>query len=302
MWSDVEKTLLRNHVRDTRHPLVVVVGPTASGKTDLAVRIGECVGGEVINADSRQFYRRLDIGTAKIRPEEARGIPHHLIDVLDPKEPVNIAWFQREARAAIDAIRERGKIPILAGGSMLYVSSIIDGLEPLPSDPLLRRRLEAEAATDEGAKAMHDRLRAMDPEAAAGIHPNNRVYLVRALELAELHGVKKSHPTHDDLLIFGMQIDRIALRDRVTRRTDWMFAQGWVEEVASLIEDGYMADDPGMESQGYREIMAALQSQTIDAVKNDQALRRTIVDASMRYAKRQVTWWKNDPRIRWIEA
>lgn len=304
MLSDAEKSLLLRHVKETRHPLVVIVGPTASGKTGLSLAIAKTLGNaEIVNADSRQLYQYLNIGTAKIRPEDMQNIPHHLIDVLDPKEPVSIAWYQEHARRVIEEIRGRGNIPILVGGSMLYVSSVIDGLIPLPSDPELRKRLEKEAATDEGAKSMHARLKEIDPEAAADIHPNNKVYLVRAMELAMLHEaaptvVKKRNTTDDDLLIFGTRMEKEILKKNISTRIDAMFADGWINEVRSLLDRGYTKNDPAMESSGYREIIAALESETTD----DPVLRKTILDSTMRYAKRQVTWWRHDGRIHLIDV
>lgn len=309
--------LVQQHLAASAHPLIVVLGPTASGKTAFSINLCRHIGSaEVINADSRQLYRRLTIGTAKVTPEEMQGVPHHLIDMLDPTQPVNIGWYREQAMRVMDDCHARSVVPVLVGGSMLYISAVIDGLQPLPAvDPALRERLEREISEPGGEAALYARLQQIDPEAAQSIDLRNHVYLIRALELAETTGeplskIKRTEPCPYDLLILGMDWPREELIARINARTAQMFAAGWVEEVAALLADGIAPDAPAMISQGYREIAAALHAagyqvsgiryQAIDAVRNNQQLREDIAAKTRQYAKRQMTWWRHDERIHWI--
>lgn len=299
--------VLSAHLRCAEHPLIVLVGPTASGKTSLSLDLAErssALGkpAEIINADSRQLYRFLDIGTAKIRPEEMRGVPHHLIDVLFPQEEVTIAWYQKEATRIIGEIHARGSVPLLVGGSMLYTSSVIDGLHPLPCDSGLRSKLEKEY-DEQGAEWLHRKLSDVDPDSALGIDPRNKPYVVRALEIALLTGDKpsaqrKMDPSPYDLLIFGLSWPREALVQRINERTRAMLASGWIEEVQELLKKGYAPSDPAMISHGYRDIVTALERGLIDR----EALSEIIATKTRQYAKRQMTWWRHDERIRWISG
>jgi len=299
-------------LQGAKSPLLVLVGPTASGKTALSLSIAKDLHArgrtvEIINGDSRQLYRHLDIGTAKIRPDEMGGVPHHLLNVLDPKEEVTAAWYKREAERVIAEIHARGNIPLLVGGSMLYISAIIDNLEFVETTDSglraqLRQRLE-----EEGPEALYRHLQELDPEGALGIDPRNEVYLLRALEVClytgeALGAAKKKKQSPFNLFIMGMDGERDALHRRITRRVHEMFAAGWVEEVQSLLEKGYSADDPGMLSHGYREIAAALRAHSIAAVKADLKLQERIAASSRQYAKRQMTWWRRDARIHWISS
>jgi len=234
------------------HPLIVVLGPTASGKTAFSIALAKSIvstgrEAEIINADSRQLYRYLNIGTAKVTPKEMQGISHHLIDVLDPKEEAAAGWYQGEARRVIRNMQKRGVVPVLVGGSMLYVSSVIDALTlaPVP-DPALRARLIEEYDQDGGA-TLFARLQEIDPETADSIHRNNKPHLVRAVEIYELLKAPKSEAVPQmelrsdanvseyDLLIFGMQWDREELCARIDARTQKMFEEGWLEEVEDRI-------------------------------------------------------------------
>lgn len=338
------RIILNDHLQTAKKPLIVILGPTASGKTAFSVEVARAIGEknqmmqrkqkmkrndviespdlerhlssdsstssvsshssvEIINADSRQFYRHLTIGTAKITPEEMQGIPHHLIDVLDPKAPVTIAWYQKEAATIIDDVLARGTIPMLVGGSMLYISSIIDGLQPpVASDPDLRKRLEEEYEHD-GGVSLHAKLADLDPESAQLIPKQNRVYLIRALEIIERSGKKASAQKQTsscpyDLLIFGMDMPPELLNERINRRMEAMFDAGWIDEVRDLLKRGYTIEDPGMESHGYREIAAALQSGHFD----QGSLIKDIAAKTRQYAKRQRTWWRGDRRIHWIKT
>lgn len=290
-------------MHSTKKPLIAVVGPTASGKTDFSLEVAREIGNaEIVNADSRQFYRGLNVGTAKIGEGEMQGIPHHLIDVLDPSEEVTIAWYKNQATRIIDEILARGNVPMLVGGSMLYVSAVIDGLEPLPvAPPELRKKLEDEYDRDDGW-TLYERLEKVDPVTAAAFDQMNKVYVVRALELYELTGrppssLKKTVPPPWDVLIFGVRRPQQELSERIAERTKKMLHSGWIEEVEGLIDRGCTASDPAMKSHGYKEIMGWLSSEE----RNTEELERVITSKTRQYAKRQMTWWKDDPRIHWID-
>lgn len=303
-----------------KRPLIVVIGPTASGKTafsiqfaqDLHRTFGRTV--EIINADSRQFYEFMDIGTAKITDKEMLGVSHHLLSVLDPREPCSIAWFQEKAESLIDQIIARANIPMMVGGSMLYVSSIVDGLMPLPSNPELRKRLSDEYDIDQGV-TLHRRLVEIDPVSASSIPRENKVYLLRALEIYEQTGKPKSaqknaRKSSYDLLMFGMDVPREELNDRIDRRTKEMMASGWIDEVQRLLDRGYTKEDPGMRSIGYREIAEYLGCEGSEGIQVNQRnqgnqrvldeLSAIIAKKTRAYAKRHMTWWRRDPRVVWI--
>lgn len=298
---------LERWIRTSAHPLAVILGHTASGKTGLSIALAlelkqRGIETEIINADSRQCYRHLDIGTAKIRAEEMRGIEHHLLNALDPKEKLTAAWYQEHAMRLIYEIQGRGALPLLVGGSMLYISSVIDGLKLVPpADPEFRRRLASLYEAD-GGLFLLALLREIDSETAAGIHPNNKPYVIRALEIYETTKVKPSAAkvrteSPYDLRMMGIRWPREELTRRIDERTRALLRTGWMEEVQSLIERGYLSSDPGMESHGYREIMEAIHSGDPDPEK----LAEEISSRTRQYAKRQMTWWKDDPRIHWIE-
>jgi len=300
-WQSIVQDFL--DARDPR-PLIVLIGPTASGKTALSIELamwlienGTKV--EIVNADSRQLYKHLDIGTAKITKAEMKDVSHHLFSVLDPKESVSIAWYQREATRAIDELHGRNVVPILVGGSMLYVSSIVDGLKPVASDPLARKKLEEEYDRDQGI-SLHGRLSALDLEAAESIPRQNKVYVVRAMELISVSGKKKSESIEKrespySMLILGMDVDRDHLKNRISARIDEMFERGWIDEVKDLLAKRYGKDDPGMQSVGYREILEAIEKRT-----DPRDCIGVIATKTWQYAKRHITWWKDDPRVRWI--
>ena len=306
-----------------KRPLIVIVGPTASGKTALSFEIARHIEPkcEIVNADSRQLYKYLDIGTAKVTLEDTQGIPHHLLSVKDPKEEVTVAWFQEEALRIIDDILSRGKVPLLVGGSMLYVSAITDGLTLGPSpDSALRIRLEEEYDRD-GGERLYRRLQTVDPDAAAAIHPSNKPCVVRAMEIYVLLRQPKSltvkrEKCSYDLLLLGVRLKREELLRRITERTEKMLGchperaervEGWVEEVRGLLARGYEASDPGMRSHGYREICQFLResegsdgSEGIEDAR--EKLKQRIIMKTRQYAKRQMTWWRSDSRIRWVSA
>ncbi|PIQ76572.1 tRNA (adenosine(37)-N6)-dimethylallyltransferase MiaA [Candidatus Peregrinibacteria bacterium CG10_big_fil_rev_8_21_14_0_10_49_24] len=300
-------------IAESSRPLITVVGPTAGGKTDFSLQIATYVAqhcdkkAEIINADSRQLYRYLNIGTAKISKEERQGVPHHLLDVLNPNEETTAGRYRDEVIALIENMYARDVVPVLVGGSMLYVSSIIDGLTLAPpSNPELRERLLAEYESDEGV-SLYEKLLTIDPDAAEEIHIHNKPRLVRAIEIFELLSQPKTQavpPTQlrqegdsgFQQLIFGMHWERAALYERINTRTTHMFEAGWLEEVEELLRLGYGATDPALKSHGYREIIAYMEGSLDDI----DALCALISAKTRQYAKRQQCWWRGDSRIHWI--
>ena len=292
-------------------PLIVVLGPTASGKTSLSIQLAKAMQAqgrvvEIVNADSRQLYRHLSIGTAKITPEAMQGITHHLLDVLDPKEEVTAAWYKAEALRIIDEIHHRGNIPMLVGGSMLYISAVVDDLSFVAKPDTALRQSLSEAYDVDGGVSLFTKLQQLDPEGAASVDPRNKRYLVRALEVCMMTGksldsakVRKVSPF--DLFLLGVALPRAELHKRIAERTDAMFAQGWVEEVSQLLRNGYTAHDPGLMSHGYRQIAELLQHKSIAQVKADLSLRADIAAQARQFARRQMTWWRRDKRIRWVD-
>lgn len=283
-----------------RVPIVAVVGATASGKTGLSLDLAGRLGGEVVNTDAMQVYRGMDVGTAKLPPEQRRGIPHHLLDTLTVKDPATVAEFQQWARAAIAELRARGRTPVLVGGSALYVRAILDRFEFPGTDEAVRTRLEAELA-EVGPAALHDRLRAVDPDAADRILVENGRRIVRALEVVEITGrpFTASLPTMeyvDPLTVqVGLDIDRPTLDARIEQRVDEMFEAGLVEEVARLLDEGLAEGRTASRAIGYREVAAYLDGDITLA----EARERTVV-ATRRFARRQDSWFRKDPRVVWI--
>lgn len=292
-------------------PLGVILGPTASGKTRYSIELVDRhlrEEAEIINADSRQLYRYMTIGTAKIRPAEMRGIPHHMLDVLDPDEEATAAWYKERVTRIIDDAHARGIIPILVGGSMLYISAVIDNLQfPSKSDPEMRATLSAAYDAD-GGESLYRALYEKDPETAASIDRRNKPYVIRAVELCEAFGkaseARRAEPTPYSVFIIGMRIERSVLKRRIAKRTSDMFNDGWIDEVADLLKRGYGTADPGMKSQGYREIAEAIKDGSVLAnpASKRSELERDIATKTSQYAKRQMTWWRGDARIQWVAA
>ena len=281
-------------------PIVALVGATASGKTGLSLDLAERLGGEVVNTDAMQVYRGMDIGTAKLPEAERRGIPHHLLDLMEVTEPATVALFQGWARAAIDDIRGRAATPVLVGGSALYTRAIVDRFEFPGTDDSLRRELESELERI-GSRALHDRLAGVDPEAAAQIIPDNGRRVVRALEVVALTGrpYSASLPTleyADPLTVqIGVDIDRPTLDERIARRVEEMFAGGFVEEVEALLARGLAEGRTANRAIGYREVIGFLAGDRSLA----EAMEQTTV-ATRRFARRQDSWFRKDPRIVWV--
>ena len=295
--------MLEEYLQKTGAPLVVILGPTASGKTGHSIELArQCTKAcEIVNADSRQLYRHLNIGTAKIAEEEMGDIPHHLFDVLDPSEEATAGWYQAEALRVIQEIRDRGNVPFLIGGSMLYLSTVIDDLSmqaPCASDEM-REQITKEYEKDNG-KALYEELEKEDPEAALRVHPNNKPRLIRAIEISRLCDESVHHEfvskNNNALLIVGMSMEREQLCKRIEKRTEKMFERGWVEEVQKLLEMGYTLESPAMKSTGYKEITNYLQNPSGSV----EELKEEIIIKTRQYAKRQMTWWKRDSRIQWI--
>ena len=281
-------------------PVVALVGATASGKTGLSLDLAERLGGEVVNTDAMQVYRGMDVGTAKLPVSERRGIPHHLLDLMEVTEPATVALFQGWARAAIDDIRGRAATPVLVGGSALYTRAIVDRFEFPGTDDSLRRELEAELERV-GSRALHERLAGVDPEAAAQIIPDNGRRVVRALEVVALTGrpYSASLPTleyADPLTVqVGVDIDRPTLDERIARRVEEMFAGGFVEEVEALLARGLVEGRTANRAIGYREVIGFLAGDRSLA----EAMEQTTV-ATRRFARRQDSWFRKDPRIVWV--
>ncbi|MGI8700674.1 MAG: tRNA (adenosine(37)-N6)-dimethylallyltransferase MiaA [Nocardioidaceae bacterium] len=281
-------------------PVVAVVGPTAAGKSGLAVEIALALRGEVVNGDSMQIYRGMDIGTAKLTVAERRGVPHHLLDLLDVHEPSTVAQFQRQARLAIADCRRRGVPPVLVGGSALYLRAVLDRFEIPGTDPAVRARLERELAS-EGAAALHARLATLDPAATAAILPTNGRRLVRALEVVEVTGrpFRATLPEHvyavDPAVQVGIDVPRDVLDARIEQRVRRMWDAGFVDEVRGLAEAGLAEGRTASQALGYRQVLAYLAGEGSE----ERAFTET-VSRTRRFARRQDSWFRRDPRIGWL--
>ncbi|WP_405868797.1 MULTISPECIES: tRNA (adenosine(37)-N6)-dimethylallyltransferase MiaA [unclassified Streptomyces] len=281
--------------------VIAVVGPTAAGKSDLGVFLARQLGGEVVNADSMQLYRGMDIGTAKLTPEERDGVPHHLLDIWDVTVTASVAEYQKLARARIDGLLAEGRWPILVGGSGLYVRGAVDNLEFPGTDPEVRARLEEEL-TLRGSGALHARLAAADPEAAQAILPSNGRRIVRALEVIEITGqpFTANLPGHDsvyDTLQIGVDVARPELDERIARRVDRMWDAGLVDEVRALEARGLREGRTAARALGYQQVLAALAGEC-----TDQEARAETVRATKRFARRQDSWFRRDPRVHWLSG
>jgi tRNA dimethylallyltransferase len=285
-------------------PLLVIAGPTGVGKTAAAVALAAAIPIEVVSADSRQVYRGMDIGTAKPTPPERAAVAHHLIDVTEPDDRYHAARFARDARAAIDAIRSRGRLPVVVGGTGLYIRALVRGLDPAPpADPALRRELYELAAVEGGA--LHARLAREAPELADRLHPNDHVRIVRALELLRAGAPvgpaqrrwRDAPEAQDDVVYVGLTLPRAVLAERLRSRAASMIAQGLEREVEGLLARGCDPSLPAMQGIGYREMVAVLRGEIDEA----EALRRMQRD-TVRYAKRQWTWFARERDIQWLDV
>lgn len=284
--------------------VIVIVGPTASGKTNLSIELAKRLDGEIISADSMQVYKYMDIGTAKPTMEERQGIRHYLIDEILPSEEFNVVKFKNAAEAYIEDILSRGKRPVIVGGTGLYISSLINNVSfsETEIDWELREKLSKEAE-EKGAQFIHDKLREVDPAAADSIHPNNVKRVVRALEvyyqtqMPISYHIERSRevPSKYKFIILGLTMDREKLYDRINRRVDIMLENGLVDEVKGLVELGYADSITSMQGIGYKEILSYLRGETtleeaVEIIKRE----------SRRYAKRQITWFKRINVINWL--
>ncbi|RZU32608.1 tRNA (adenosine(37)-N6)-dimethylallyltransferase MiaA [Blastococcus saxobsidens] len=282
-------------------PVVAVVGPTATGKTALAVALAQRLGGEVVNADSMQLYRGMDIGTAKPDVAERGGVPHHLLDLWHVRQPASVAEYRLRARAEIDRLRAAGTTPFLVGGSGLYVRAVLDELDFPGTDPAVRARLEAELAAV-GPAELHARLAGLDPAAAAAVLPGNGRRIVRALEVIELTGgpfraVLPEPSPHYEAVTIGLDREPAELDERVALRVDRMWAAGFVDEVAALAADGLREGPTASRALGYAQVLAQFDG-TLTA---DEARERTVT-TTRRFVRRQRSWFRRDATTTWLDA
>lgn len=285
---------------DPALPLVVaVVGPTASGKSDLGVALARELGGEVVNADSMQLYRGMDVGTAKLTMTERQGVPHHLLDVWDVRETASVAAYQQLARAAVDETAARGAVPVLVGGSGLYVRAVLDEMAFPGTDPEVRARLEAELE-QLGSGAMHARLATVDPVAAQAILPSNGRRVVRALEVVEITGepfvasLPEQTPVYPSVQV-GLDVPRPDLDARIDLRVERMWSAGLVEEVRRLADDGLREGRTASRALGYAQVLRLLDGECTEQEALEETQR-----ATRRFARRQDTWFRRDERITWL--
>ena len=286
-------------------PLIILTGPTAVGKTALSISLAKAVGGEIISADSMQVYRHMDIGSAKIRPEEMDGVPHHLIDVLEPWEEFHVVRFQQLVKEAMAGIYERGHIPILTGGTGFYIQAIVKDIDFTENgeDSSYREDLERRAR-EEGCEALHRELEAVDPESAAQIHPNNVKRIIRALEYYEQTGQpisahneeQKEKPSPYNYAYFVLTDDREVLYERIDRRVDQMLSDGLVEEVKRLRAMGCSRELVSMQGLGYKEILAYLEGE-MSLEEAIYVLKRD----TRHFAKRQLTWFRREKEVIWLD-
>lgn len=281
--------------------LIVICGATATGKSDLAVALAQSIDAEIINADSMQLYRGMDIGTAKITIEERKGIPHHLLDVLNVTEDANVAWYQEKARAAITDIHARGKHAIIVGGTGLYIKAILDELNFPDTDPVVRAELELEFAT-KGMAPLFERLEKLDPAAALAIDKANSRRVIRALEVIKITGKpftanlpREESSRYPYAKQFGLVMDRDTLSERISLRVDRMWEQGLVQEAEKLVAAGIMNGTTAQRALGYAQVIAQIEGKVTQEEAQEETKR-----ATRQYARRQETWFSRDERITWI--
>jgi len=285
-------------------PLILIVGPTAVGKTELAIQLAERLNGEIVSADSRLFYRGMDIGTAKPTPEEMARVPHHLIDIADPDEILSLAIFQQKATEIIADIHTRNKLPFLVGGTGQYIRAVTQGWSPPEVEPDERLRTELEEQKNKnGIYWLHDKLKRLDPAAAEKIDARNYRRTIRALEVILTTGRKFSEqrgqsesPYH--LITIGLMRPRAELYERVDKRIDLMFANGFLDEVKGLLAKGYSPSLPTMSAIGYRECVRVIQGEL-----NEEQAKAEIRHATRVFVRRQANWFKeSDPNIKWFQV
>ena len=288
-----------------KKPMIILTGPTAVGKTDLSIQLAKAMNGEIISADSMQVYRHMDIGSAKVTPEEMDGVPHHLIDVLEPEEEFNVVVFQKLAKEALTGIYEREHIPIIVGGTGFYIQALLYDIDFTENDgdTTIRRELEKLAQT-QGAGCLHQMLQEIDPESAAAIHQNNVKRVIRAIEFYRQTGKKISLHNEQErekqspyqFLYYVLDTDRKTLYERIDRRVDLMMEHGLVDEVKHLADMGCTRDMVSMQGLGYKEILDYLSGE-ISLEEAVYILKRD----TRHFAKRQITWFKRERDVRWLE-
>jgi tRNA dimethylallyltransferase len=283
----------------TPHPIVAVVGPTATGKSDLGVALAHALNGEIVNADASQLYRGMDIGTAKLTPAQREGVPHHMLDVLEVRDEASVASYQRDARAVIEGIRERGRVPILVGGSGLYVRAVLDDLQIPPTDVATRARWETRLER-EGAPALHAELRESDAPSAEQIHPSNGRRIVRALEVMELTGepFSATMPKREFLspaVMLGLQIDRSVLYQRIGTRVERMWRDGLLDEVRVLDRVGLREGRTASRAIGYAQAL-----QQLDGTLTEEEAKGETAGLTRKFARRQHSWFGPETRIHWF--
>jgi tRNA dimethylallyltransferase len=284
---------------NTAGRVVAVVGPTAAGKSDLGVALARELGGEVVNTDSMQLYKGMDIGTAKLTDAERRGVPHHLLDVWDVTRTASVAEYQLDARAVVDRLLAEGRTPVLVGGSGLYVRAVLDELDFPGTDATIRQRLETELE-QHGTGPLHQRLKELDPEAAAKILPSNGRRIVRALEVIEITGrpFTANLPTHEsvyDSVQIGVDVARPLLDERITLRVDRMWDAGLLDEVRALDALGLREGVTAGKALGYAQALRQL-----DGDLSEDEAKADTVRTTRRFARRQDTWFRRDPRVNWL--
>jgi tRNA dimethylallyltransferase len=292
-------------VKAIKRPLVILTGPTAVGKTALSIALAKAIGGEIISADSMQVYRHMDIGSAKIMPEEMEGVPHHLIDVLEPAEEFNVVVFQKLAKQAVEEIYSRGHIPILVGGTGFYIQALVYDIDFTENneDTALRQALE-EQARREGADVLYERLRAVDPESCESIHAHNIKRVIRAIEFYEKTGKKISDHNREQrqndspyhFAYFVLTDSRDKIYQRIDERVDLMMAHGLMEEVRALRDRGCRRDMVSMQGLGYKELLACLEGE----ISLEEAVYLIKRD-TRHFAKRQLTWFRREKEVIWVD-
>ena len=281
--------------------VIVICGATATGKSDIAIEVAQEIGAEIINADSMQLYKGMDIGTAKLPVAERGGIPHHLLDILSVKEDSTVAWYQEVARKTIEEVHQRGKHAVIVGGTGLYIKAILDDLNFPDTDPVIRARLEMQAI-EVGSDALFAKLQELDPAAALAIDKANTRRIVRALEVIEITGKpftanlpREDSSRYPDAIQCGLVMEREHLRERIDARVDRMWDAGFVAEVDALIESGILEGSTAQRALGYSAIIA-MRAGTMSEEEAKEETKRS----SRQYARRQETWFSRDARIQWV--
>ncbi|NLT94687.1 MAG: tRNA (adenosine(37)-N6)-dimethylallyltransferase MiaA [Clostridia bacterium] len=288
------------------HPLFVLVGPTAVGKTKISIEVAKKINGEIISGDSMQVYKHLNIGTAKVKPEETQGIPHHLIDIKEPTENFSVAEFKKLAEQKIEEIAGKNKFPMLVGGTGLYINSVINNYNFSEENSTEIRKKLKETVREQGIEVLLEKLKEVDPISAEKIHPNDERRILRALEVYYSTGkpISAFHNSNNcdinnakyKLVMVGLNLNREKLYERINLRVDQMLEEGWLSEIEHLLKQGVSPDAPALQGLGYKQLVMYLEGR-LDYEKAVELVKRD----TRRFAKRQLTWFKRDNRIYWIQ-